>query len=311
MTARYSRPAYKSAASATPRADVYQDVTDKIVAQLEAGVKSWLKPWAVRGSISRPLRANGKPYTGVNVLMLWAAAEEKGYSSPYWMTFNQAKDLGGCVRKGEKASRVVYASTFEKTEENSKGEDVIKKIPFLKTYCVFNVEQIDGLPAKYAPKTPEAVNVGTRNDNVEAFVKATGAEVRTGGDAAYFDPKGDYVKIPAFDQFESSEAYYGTLLHELVHWTGSASRNAREFGKRFGDNAYAFEELVAELGSAFLCADLEVTPAPIPGHASYLAGWLKILKADKRAIFTAASAAQKACDYLHRNSTEIEEESAE
>lgn len=283
--------------------DVYEKITAQIVAELEKGVRPWMQPWAaghIAGPVSRPLRSNGKPYSGINVIMLWATAMERGYSAPIWMTFKQAKELGAHVRKGEKGALVVYASTFTRTEANESGEEVERDIPFLKGYAVFNVEQIDGLPAHYTATHAPRLNPEQRIAQAESFFAATGADIRHGGNRAFYAPGPDFVQMPPFESFRGAGAYYGTLAHELTHWTRHKSRLERDFGqKRFGDNAYAMEELVAELGAAFLCADLELVPQIRDDHAPYIAGWLKALKADKRAIFTAAGHAQRAADYLH------------
>jgi len=258
--------------------DLYERVTAQIVASLEQGVKPWLKPWSAAAAASqavRPLRANGQPYRGINVLMLWGAAADHGYACPVWMTFKQALELGGCVRKGEHGSLVVYASTFTRTETDDKtGEEAERDIPFLKGYTVFNAEQIDGLPERFRAPAPALPAGPERIEQAEAFAAATGAVIRHGGNRAFYSPSGDFVQMPPFQAFRDAESYYGVLAHELTHWTGHQSRLARAFGKRFGDKAYAFEELIAELGSAFLSADLALTPEPRTDHADYLANWL-------------------------------------
>ena len=285
------------------KSDIYQRVTDQIVASLETGIRPWMKPWSgehAAGRITRPLRGNGIPYQGINILMLWGAAMEKGYSAPIWMTFKQALELGGAVRKGERGSLVVYASTFSRTEaDESTGEESERDIPFLKSYSVFNAEQIDGLPAHFlAPAAPRLDPV-QRIDHAERFFAATGATVRHGGNQAFYSITHDYVQMPHFEAFRDAESFYATLAHELVHYTRHSSRLNREFGrKRFGDEGYAMEELVAELGAAFLSADLDLTPEPRPDHAAYISHWLTALKNDRRAIFTAASYAQRAADFL-------------
>jgi antirestriction protein ArdC len=290
------------------KSDIYQRVTDQIVASLETGIRPWMKPWSgehAAGRITRPLRGNGIPYQGINVLMLWGAAMEKGYSAPIWMTFKQALELGGAVRKGERGSLVVYASTFSRTEANeSTGEESARDIPFLKSYSVFNAEQIDGLPAHFlAPAAPRLDPV-QRIDHAERFFAATGAAVSYGGDRAYYSISTDHVQMPHFEAFRDAESFYATLAHEQTHWTRHSSRLNREFGrKRFGDEGYAMEELVAELGAAFLSADLDLTPEPRPDHAAYVAHWLTALKNDRRAIFTAASYAQRAADFLSGTKT--------
>ncbi|MGE4069830.1 MAG: ArdC family protein [Lysobacterales bacterium] len=284
------------------RADVYTRVTDRIVAELEAGVRPWMKPWANSGSdgqVARPVRHNGIAYRGINILMLWSEAMDKGFSSSMWMTYRQAQALGGRVRKGETGSLVVYADSFTKTETDDHGEDVELEIPFLKGYTVFNVEQIDDLPEKYYPRTKLPARVPALIALAEDFFAATGARFRHGGDRAFYSPTYDFIQLPPLASFRDSESYAATKAHELVHWTGNQKRLDRTLGQRFGDAAYAAEELVAEMGAAFLCSDLRVTPETMPDHADYLACWLRILKDDKRAIFTAASQAQKAADYLH------------
>lgn len=284
------------------KVDIYQKITAQVVAELEKGVRPWHKPWAaghVAGPVSRPLRAVGKPYSGINVLMLWATAMERGYHAPIWMTYRQAAALGAHVRKGEKGTLVVFASTITRTESTEGGEEE-REIPFLKGYSVFNVEQIEGLPAHYTAVHAPHLNEDQRIARAESFFEATGADVRHGGDRAFYAPDPDFVQMPAFESFRDALAYYATLAHECTHWTKHARRLDRDLGrKRFGDAGYAMEELVAELGAAFLCADLGLTPQIEESHAPYIGSWLEVLKSDKRAIFTAAAHAQKAADYLH------------
>lgn len=241
------------------------------------------------------------PYRGINVLMLWGAAMEKGYATPIWMTFKQAHELGAHVRKGEHGSLVVYANTITRTDTDEEtGEESEREIPFMKGYTVFNVEQIDGLPAHFTAPAETVLDPVERIAHAEAFFANTGAVVRHGGNRAFYTITGDYVQMPPFECFRDRESYYATLAHELTHWTRHSSRLGRDFGrKRFGDESYAMEELVAELNAAFLSADLGLTPSPREEHAAYIAGWLKALKNDKRAIFTAAAHAQRAADYLH------------
>lgn len=284
--------------------DVYTRVTDTILAALEQGTRPWMKPWDAAhaaGPVSRPLRHNGTPYKGVNVLMLWLAAMEKGYTAPIWMTYDQAKELGAHVKKDERASLVVYANTFKKTErDTASGEDIEVEIPFMKPYSVFNVEQIDGLPAHYyATSTPPTLDAAQRQARLDAFFAATKADIRHGGNRAFYTIGEDYIQMPPFETFHSPENYYATLAHEGMHWTRHPSRLDRDLGrKKWGDAGYAMEELVAEIGSAFLCAELGITPEIREDHAAYIASWLKVLEDDKRAIFTAASHAQKAADFL-------------
>jgi antirestriction protein ArdC len=286
------------------KADVYQKITDQIVCELEKGVRPWMKPWHAEhaaGRITRPSRGNGVPYQGINVLMLWSAAMEKGYAAPVWMTFKQASELKANVRKGEHGSLVVYADKIIRTETDAAtGEEAERAIPFMKGYTVFNVEQIDGLPEHYYAKPAPRVDTIERIDRAEGFFAGIGATIRHGGTMAYYNLSQDFVQLPPFEAFRDAESYYATLAHETIHWTRHKSRLDRDFGrKRFGDQGYAMEELVAELGSAFLSADLDLTPEVRDDHASYIASWIKVLKDDKRAIFTAASHAQRAADYLH------------
>lgn len=283
--------------------DLYERITSRIVADLEQGVRPWLKPWNAEhaaGRITRPLRANGQPYQGINVLMLWGEAVAKGYAAPIWMTFRQAQELGANVRKGEQGSLVVYADRIRRTEVDDKtGEEAEREIPFLKGYTVFNVEQVEGLPPHFYAVAEPRLDIVQRIERAESFFTATKADIRHGGNMAYYSVTQDYVQMPPFQSFRDAESYYATLAHECTHWTRHPSRLERDFGrKRFGDEGYAMEELVAELGSAFLSADLDLTPEPRTDHAAYIASWLKVLKNDKRAIFTAASHAQRAADYL-------------
>lgn len=292
---------HKTGAAEAPKADVYERVTSRILADLEKGVRPWVKPWSAgntEGKISRPLRHNGTPYRGVNVLLLWGDAMEKGFSAPIWMTYKQAQELGAQVRKGETGSLVVYADRFTKTETNDKGEEEERQIPFMKGYTVFNVEQIDGLPDQYKGAPRPALPPVELHEAAEEFFRRTGATFRHGGNRAFYAPGLDVIQLPPAEAFRDAESYAATKAHELIHWTGNKDRMAREFGKRFGDSAYAFEELVAELGAAFLCADLGVTPEIRDDHAAYLAHWLGVLKEDKRAIFSAAAHAQRAADFL-------------
>lgn len=288
---------------------VYERITAKIVADLELGVRPWMKPWHAEhaaGRITRPLRGNGIPYRGINVIMLWMTAMERGYAAPIWMTFKQALELGANVRKGEHGTLVVYADTIRRTERNEKtGAEDEAVIPFMKGYTVFNVEQIDGLPGQYHVLADAPVlDPVQRIERAETFFAATGANVITGGNAACYSVTHDHIRMPPFETFQDAESYYATLAHECIHWTRHPSRLDRDLGrKRWGDEGYAAEELVAELGAAFLCADLALTPEVRDDHAAYIASWLKVLKDDPRAIFTAASHAQRAADFVNALST--------
>ena len=288
----------------SPKQDIYARITAKIVAALEDGVRPWVRPWNAEhpaGRITRPLRYNGQPYTGINILSLWASASVQGFAAPIWMTYRQAVELGAHVRKGEKGSPVVYANsiTRNKTDVDS-GVEVARDIHFLKGYTVFNVEQIEGLPAQYAAPAPPRLDLSARIARAERFFGATGATLAHGGNRAFYRPSTDSIVLPLFETFRDAESYYATLAHETTHWTAHESRLARDFGtKRFGSEGYAIEELVAELGAAFLCADLDLTLEPREDHAAYIANWLDVLKADNRAIFTAASHAQHAADFIN------------
>jgi antirestriction protein ArdC len=257
----------------SPRQDVYTRVTDRIIAALEQGVRPWHQPWAVShaaGRITLPLCHNGVAYAGINVLMLWGAAVAAGYVAPIWMTFRQANELGAHVRKGEKASLVVYANKITRSEQTESGEEIEREIPFLKGYSVFNVEQIDGLPAHYYAQPAPRFDAITRIEHAEKFVSATGADIRHGGGRAYYTIAGDYIQMPPFESFRDAESYYATVLHELVHFTKGPGRLDRDFGrKRFGDEGYATEELVAELGAAFLCGALSAALLSETGDFSW------------------------------------------
>jgi antirestriction protein ArdC len=295
----------------TNRSDIYSRVTDQIVAELEAGVRPWVQPWNAAhtaGEVSRPLRYNAVPYRGINVVLLWLAALRQHFASPLWMTYKQAAELGGQVRKGAKGSMVVYADTFTRRENDEAGQEQEVAVPFLKSYTVFNTEQIDGLPGHYYAQTEQLMHPIERIERAEHFVANIGADIRHGGSLAYYSPAGDFVQMPPLSSFRSASAYYATLCHELTHFTRHPSRLNREFGRRrFGDEGYAMEELVAELGAAFLCADLGLTPEVRDDHAAYIGSWLKVLKNDKRAVFTAAGHAQRAADYLHALQIKAEE----
>jgi antirestriction protein ArdC len=284
--------------------DIYQRITSKIVSELEKGARPWVRPWSAcntAGRIVRPLRFNGKPYNGINILMLWSAAMEKGFGAPVWMTFKQALELNAHVRKGEHGSLVVYADKIARTEiDKDTGEESERSIPFMKGYTVFNVEQIEGWSAHYYAKLEPLGETVHRIAHADDFFAATGASVVHGGSQACYVMRSDNIHMPCIDSFRDAESYYATLAHEATHWTRHPKRLDRDFGrKRFGDEGYAMEELVAELGSAFLCADLELTLEVRDDHAAYIGSWIKVLKNDKRAIFTAASHAQRAADFLN------------
>lgn len=323
-----------TAKAAAPKRDVYNEVTNSIVSMLENGTAPWRQSWNGVNGVGHklPIRFNGVPYNGMNVILLWAAAMEKNYTERRWMTFNQAKALGGSVRKGEKGTLIIKAGKVVKEVEDlaakKKGEDKTKtiSIPYIKGYVVFNICQIDWSEAKekivasmFEATSIEGDTVGpeARISGAEEFFAGVGADVRHGGSQAFYVPSKDYIQLPDFGDFHDAEAYYATSAHEHIHWTRHESRLNRSFDqKRFGDEGYAMEELVAELGSAFTCAHLGISAEPREDHASYLAHWIKVLKSDNKAIFTAASHAQKATDFLLQAggvtiSEEVEEEASE
>lgn len=283
--------------------DVYTRITNRIIEDLENGVKSWTKPWSAantEGRILLPKRHNGHSYQGINILSLWSSALDQGFTSATWMTYKQAKELGGNVIKGEKGSLVVYANTLSRTEENDQGEEIELQIPYMKGYSVFNVEQIEGLPETYYDKPEPVDSPVQRIDHADKFFSASGALIHNGGDRAYYAIGPDHIKLPFIEAFRDAESYYATLAHEITHWTRHPDRLDRSFGRKsWGDAGYAQEELVAELGAAFLCADLGLALEDRQDHSAYIASWLKVLKDDNRAIFRAAAHAQRAVNYLH------------
>jgi len=285
------------------RTDCYSEITNAIIADLEKGVRPWTKPWETTTAIPcRPLRVNGEPYRGINILLLWLATHHHGFGNAHWLTFQQARQLGGHVRKGEKATMIVYAGVLSTTEKDEKGECQEKEIPFLKAYSVFNVDQTEGLPDKFQkPAAPALLrHDNTRIERAERFVGNTKADVRDGGERAYYSVLEDRIQMPLLERFKESDGYYATLMHELTHWTTRPERSPRNFRRtNFGTANYAREELVAELGAAFLCADLQLSLTPRSDHAEYIAEWLEVLRMDKRAIFQAAAMAQRATDFLH------------
>jgi antirestriction protein ArdC len=292
----------------TEKQDIYTRITNLIVSDLENGVRPWVRPWNAEhaaGRIMRPLRHNGKPYSGINVLSLWASAMAQNFAAPIWMTFKQVSELDAHIRKGEKGSLVVYADSIKRKETDEKtGDEIDREIPFLKGYTVFNVEQIDGLPEVYYAKAAPTLDPVTRIGHAEKFFAALGATIRHGGNRAFYSIAADVIQMPPFESFHDANGYYATLAHECTHWTGTKTRLDRDFGgHRFGSDGYAVEELVAELGAAFLCADLELALEPREDHASYIATWLKVLAADSRAVFTAAAHAQRAAEFINNRAT--------
>ncbi|WP_312367049.1 ArdC family protein [Ensifer sp.] len=291
-----------AAATTTTVSDVYERITNRIVEQLEAGTRPWMQPWGAGGTPVRPLRHNGIAYRGINTVLLWMTAAEQGYSSRYWMTYRQATELGAQVRKGEKSTLVVYANAIERKETDDAGEEIERRIPFMKGYSVFNADQIDGLPEHYYATPSAAPESGKeRIETADRFFANLGADIRHGGNKAFYHPAGDFIQMPPFDAFVSAEAHATTLGHEAIHWTMSATRLDRNLGReKWGDEGYAKEELLAELGSVFLAADLGLAIEPRDDHVAYIAWWLKSLKNDKRLVFQMAAHAERAVTFLHR-----------
>jgi antirestriction protein ArdC len=291
-----------AARGSEPRASLYEEVTAKIITQLEAGVFPWVQPWSnAAAGIGLPRNAvSGRPYSGINVLILWGAVIESGYDSQDWLTFRQALAAGGSVRKGERGQTIFYTDRFTPKGEHEQGRDgvdtdAIRSVLFLKRFTVFNVAQCEGLPERFTV-APAPLPERQPHEDAEALIAATGADFRIGGAEAYYSPTLDIVRVPPQPAFAQQIDFYRTALHELGHWSGHPSRLDRNQKGGFGTPAYAREELCAELASAFLCAALGIVPTV--RHADYLAHWLTVLRSDSRAIFKAASQASKAADYL-------------
>ncbi|HBY5672356.1 TPA: DUF1738 domain-containing protein [Klebsiella pneumoniae] len=274
------------------RTDIYQIVTDSIIAALEAGVKPWSCPWQrVSGMSGLPSNdATSIAYSGMNIMLLWCSASKQGFSDSRWMTYKQAQAAGGQVRTRERGTTAIFYTTLEK--ENAAGE--VEHIPMLKTFTVFNVQQIDGLALTTETVSPEATFDPV--PQVENLLRKSGANIIEKGQNAFFSPSTDEVWLPERHLFSDAANFYATGLHELIHWSGGKKRLNREMKGKFGSADYAEEELIAELGSAFLMADLGIEGEV--QHESYIASWLKELKNDKRYIFKAVSAASKAHRYL-------------
>jgi antirestriction protein ArdC len=281
---------------------IYREITDKIIRDFENGIVPWVRPWKSGSSLSPfslPQNALTKRnYSGINILLLWAALDEKGFVNSKWLTFKQALAMGGSVRKGESGTHVYFADKFvpEKEKQKAKDEGIDPaSIHFLKRYTVFNVAQCDGLP--------DGLNAGREPlpeceiiPHAEALIAATGADFRIGGDEAFYLPSQDFIRIPHQSSYIDKINFYRTAFHELGHWTGHKTRLDRSLITKFGTVDYAREELVAELATAFVCASLGIVPTV--RHADYLGQWLQVLKEDARAIVRAASLASKACDFL-------------
>ena len=314
---------FKSKFNGQSKRDIQQEITDKIIAELEKGTVPWVRPWSSIGGKRFPYNAaSGRPYNGANVIVLWIESQLHNYPTQGWMTYNQAAKLGGHVRKGEKHTAIINwrFPQFPKKDKDGNviikdGEVVMKTVPVASLWCVFNVAQIDGLSdAYYGIVTPEENDQVVEKEEYKAWVKATEAKIGHGGDQAYYRPSTDEIQMPPVKAFKGYHHYQATLNHELVHWTGAKERCDRDLKNRFGSEAYAAEELVAELGAAFLCAELGVDGEL--RHASYIQHWIKLLKSDPKAMVTASSRAKDAFNWLMektgRNTVEeVEEEMQE
>ncbi|MCK1479463.1 DUF1738 domain-containing protein [Bradyrhizobium sp. 197] len=284
------------------RTSLYDDITNKIIAELEAGRVPWVQPWgtaAAKAPLAIPKSAaSGRQYSGINILVLWGAAIEHGFTGQSWLTFRQALSLGGYVRKGERGTTVVYADRFvpidEKRRASENGEEA-QAVPFLKRFTLFNLDQCDGLPAEIATAAPPPPP-GLIEPRVEYLIKATGIDFRIGGNRAFYVPSEDYVQMPPPQAYFEPINWHRTALHELAHASGHPSRLNRDLSGSYGTRKYAFEELVAEIASAFGCASLGIVPTV--RHADYIGSWLDVLREDNRAIVRAASQASKVADYL-------------
>jgi antirestriction protein ArdC len=273
--------------------DLYSDVTARIVQSLEAGALPWDKPFTSKGSIMPMNAVSNRPYSGINVLLFWLSAD-LGYAKPRYLTYKQAQEHGGNVRRGEHGTKLYFFKQFD-IKDKSTGED--KTIPLLREYTVFNVSQCEGLPDRivHGPEMAQA-NADDREALADAFIKSTGADFREGTGKPCYVPSRDFISMPSFAAFKDCPAFYSVAFHELVHWTAPKSRLDRDLSGRFGTRAYAAEELVAEIGAAFINAEFGFDR--IDQNAAYLATWIELLKDDPRAIFTAASKASKAAEYL-------------
>ena len=276
------------------RRDLYAEVSARIVTELERGAAPWVKPWSATPGQNVPQNAvSNRPYSGCNVILLWLG-RERGWTTPRFLTFKQAMEAGGHVRKGEHGSKVLFVKQLGmKVDEDAEA----RWIPMLREYTVFNVDQCDGLPENIRAGKPARVrNSDTRDPLVDEFLHATCADMREGHGEAYYAPGHDFISMPAFEAFKSAAHFYGTAFHEIGHWTGHQSRLNRDLRHRFGERAYAAEELVAELCAAFLCAEFSFDGDL--RHAGYIQHWIALLRSDRRAFFTACSKAQAAADYL-------------
>lgn len=280
--------------------ELYQSVTQQIITALESDqLPPWRKNWKGGASSSLPLRHNGQPYRGINTLILWITAEAMGYSSPVWMTFKQVLEYGGCVRKGEKSTAILYCEPIRTKQTADDGTESEEHRWISKVYRVFNAEQCNGMPDRFLIDQAPNLDPAQRIEHADAFIRNTGADIRHGAGGAFYRPSKDFINLPPFEMFDSPEAYYSTAIHELGHWTGHGTRLARELTDSTDRQGYAREEIIAELSSVFTCATLGIMPADIGEHAAYIQFWVKAMKQDHRYLFTAASKAQAAADFLH------------
>jgi len=276
--------------------DLYAEVTSRILTELERGAAPWVKPWSATPGLNHPHNAaTSRPYSGCNVVLLWMAMQRQGWSVPRFVTFKQALELGGNVRKGEHGTKVYFVKRLELKSEDD--DDATRIIPMMREYTVFNIAQCEGISAAL-PQAKAPRNKDIRDTVADEFLSVTQADIREGNGEAYYVPSKDFISLPGFASFRSADNFYATAFHELGHWTGHKSRLDRSEGmrSRFGDQQYAAEELVAELCAAFLCAEFDMDGEL--RHAGYIANWIKLLKNDNRAFFTACSKAQAAADYL-------------
>jgi antirestriction protein ArdC len=284
------------------RTSLYDEITGKIIAELEAGRVPWVQPWgttAAKAPLAMPKNAlTGRQYSGVNILILWGAVIASGFAGQSWLTFRQTLSLGGHVRKGERGTTVVYADRFlpddEKRRANETGAEA-QTVPFLKRFTVFNTDQCDGLASEIATAAP-APPAGLIEPKVEDLIKATGIDFRIGGNRAFYAPAKDYVQVPPPQAYFEPINWHRTALHELAHASGHSTRLDRDLSGSYGTKKYAFEELIAEISAAFSCASLGIVPTV--RHADYIGSWLDVLREDNRAIARAASQASKVTDYL-------------
>jgi len=310
-----------AAKDATERRDLHAELTQKIVTEIESGARAFRMPWhrpGVAFTVPRNALTEAR-YRGSNILWLWMDADDKKFEHQVWATYKQWKELGAQVRGGEKGTLIVkYGEWVPKTDrekhEQAGDDDEAAKRLYAKPAHVFNIDQVDALPelrTRLLPSEAPRPDLTVRLAHVDAYLAATSAEFREGGQRAFYrhrssSGEGDFIQMPPRTLFTGTEmstpteSYESTRLHELGHWSGAEHRLNRKYGERFGDQAYAFEELVAEITAAYLCAELEITNVARPDHAQYIAGWLDVLKKDTRAIFTAAAAASTAVDYLNR-----------